>query len=858
MKRPASIAAMAVGSVALFALFAIVGWLAVDSLTSSDEEVGEAPIAMIEYPVSPVKESASAASNEEQTSESSETSEEVVVEIPPIEGPEGTTLPGDLVPMGNSVRVVSSEMLEPGLSLDAEGSDAGGAEAASTADAARDDGDVDADTEDSGAAVDEADDPIPAVVLTDAPFLFGHLDLDDVVVADPVGPLQFDVCAGSDFLPPTETFCPPGFGGTIVPFDGDPPESTDVADTGRPPTGLTAFGSDTLYVRVFARADEFARVEFAKLEDDSVSHVDECDPDRDVTSRTSVRQHSVIPIDTSGASGDWPYDPSIDTLGLFKIALEEGSEYAICVYWDDSTGVETVTSYWEAFDVQTPSVRSFSVLLFTRERPLIAPIREIREAAVSVRAAGCTVEYIPHGPLPESTDTPVWGEQWGLNYEPPKELCRATHVSDVLQNGGFPVEFALIPALDGSVVRGSSWVSIDRSDIMCRTSCTDGFAVRVPMPSVAFEPVDLGGPFATGSQVASAGSILLSVFFEDEESDARTDWVLGDAVEFDTSDRVVAPPPLLTSIGEATPTDLEMARLAPSDASASGEAYATTRWVRITNDEPVRFELELVGGPSDAGVEPCVPSGDAPQSYRSDDYETSVVVHLDDLCLGEKYHLQVLATDVDGMQYDVRRVSGRPDLANLYSFSTGSSFIGLDQAYTVDIDATLELESPPVSESPFGWVYRIGDFRVGQDSSVATGPILTDIDESSGGWDDSGWWQLESEPSALCRQPRTSDLPPPDLMFSLEAVAVSESSNSVVQQVDLRLQDFTIPGGSLNCHTRLILSGGGSTESTRLVTSVTLTELKDGVTITYGEDEFPRITLRLAGVISFDGRPGAE
>lgn len=370
MKRPASIAAMAVGSVALFVLFAIVGWLAVDSLTSSDEEAGEAPIAMIEYPVSPVNDIVTATSNGDDTSGTSELSGEVLVETPTVEGPNGTTLPGDPVPLGNSVRVVPSEMLEPGPALDAEGSDDGGTEAASTTDAAPDDGEVDADTEDSGAEVDEADDPVPAVVLTDAPFLFGHLDLDDVVVADPVGPLQFDVCAGSDFLPPTETFCPPGFGGTIVPFDGDPPEPTDAADTGRPPTGLTAFGSDTLYVRVFARADEFARVEFAKLEDESDSPVDACDPDRDRSSRSFVRRHSVIPIDTSGASGDWPYDPSIDTLNLFAVGLEEGSAYAICVYWEDSTGVETVTSYWEAFGVQTPSVRSFSVSLSESQRPL--------------------------------------------------------------------------------------------------------------------------------------------------------------------------------------------------------------------------------------------------------------------------------------------------------------------------------------------------------------------------------------------------------------------------------------------------------------------------------------------------------
>jgi hypothetical protein len=96
----------------------------------------------------------------------------------------------------------------------------------------------------------------------------------------------------------------------------------------------------------------------------------------------------------------------------------------------------------------------------------------------------------------------------------------------------------------------------------------------------------------------------------------------------------------------------------------------------------------------------------------------------------------------------------------------------------------------------------------------------------------------------------------------LESVTISESHIAIMHQVDLRLQEFTRTWRDRTtvCFPEFLLSGSGtvSTESTRLVTSATLTELKDGVTITYGEDEFPRITLRLASVISYNGRPGAE
>ena len=292
MKHTARVVAMLLGSTALFALFAFVGWLAVDSLTSSDEDVGEAPIAMIEYPVNPVDDIVTATSNGENTSGASELSGEVLVETPTIEGPDGTTLPGDPFVRGETVRVVPAAWLEPGPPIDGVDIGDGSTETDSTTEA--DSGEA----EDPGEAGDGSeggrpDDPIPAVVLTDAPFLFGHLDLDDVIVADPIGPIQIDACAGSEVLPPTDTFCPPGFGGTIVPFDGDPPEPIEVADSGRPPTGMTAFGSDTLWVRTFARSDEFVQVEFAKL-DEPGSGIDECDPDRDVSARSGVRRPSGI------------------------------------------------------------------------------------------------------------------------------------------------------------------------------------------------------------------------------------------------------------------------------------------------------------------------------------------------------------------------------------------------------------------------------------------------------------------------------------------------------------------------------------------------------------------------------------
>jgi hypothetical protein len=280
----------------------------------------------------------------------------------------------------------------------------------------------------------------------------------------------------------------------------------------------------------------------------------------------------------------------------------------------------------------------------------------------------------------------------------------------------------------------------------------------------------------------------------------------------------------------------------------------------------VLLEVDLVADPSAAaaGVEPCIPSGNSPQSYRSDDFETSAVIQLDDLCLGEKYALRILATDADGVEYDVRR--DRSELAHLYTFWAGSLGAGWGPFYTADIEVTLELDSPPLVERPFGWVYRIGDIRAGRDSSVAGGGSYAEqnpfLIRSVRPWSGTGWRPSLSDPSLLCQSAYLEARPPPRLGFVLESVTISESHIAIMHQVDLRLQEFTRTWRDRTtvCFPELLLSGSGtvSTESTRLVTSVTLTELKDGVTIRYGEDEFARITLRLGSVISFDGRPGAE
>ena len=528
------------------------------------------------------------------------------------------------------------------------------------------------------------------------------------------------------------------------------------------------------------------------------------------------------------------------------------------MYWEDSTGIETVTSYWEALAVQTPSVRSFTVSLPESMRPLSTAVHETKHVAVSPRLDGCEVEYLPWGPVPERRDER--STHWRYVYDPAPLICSTTHLSSVLQNGGFPLDLVLQPESDGGVGRGRSWVAVGRSEIMCRTSCMDNKVIVVPLPNTAFEPADLGGPFAAGNQVMSAGSVRLNIEFENDEAGDRTDWFLGGAVAFDTSDRVVAPPPLLTSIRDVTPPVLEMARLVLSS-STSGKAYATTRRFEITNDEPVVFEVDLVADPSAAaaGIEPCVPSGNSPQSYQSDDFETSAFVEFDDLCLGEKYALQILATDADGVEYDVQRY--RPELAHLYTFWAGSPGAGWGPIYTADIEVSLELAAPPYVERPFSWVYRIGDFRAGRDSSVAGGGSYFEPRPRWFGWAE-GWITAEGDPSLLCRSAPEVGLPPPRLMYSLESVTISESHIAIMHQVDLRLQEFTRAwrDRTTRCFPEFLSSGRGtvSRESTRLVSSVTLTELRDGVTISYGDDEVHRITLRLGSVISYDGIPGDD
>jgi len=235
MSRTVRILTMTAGSALLFTLFAIAGWAITDQL-ASDDQAGEDTVAMFSYPLVPVQ------GDEESTLEWIEEQQAFTAEA--MAGPnDPDAFLGDAIAGGQTIRVIPEISLPdtdvaetPPTTIN----DGGAAEPGSVS------------PEPGGGEV--ADGAIPGDLFADAPWLIDRIDLSDIVIFDGfLEPLDIDLCAGSDAVPSIPAGCPTGFGGTIVPLSGDLPASDDEVG-GRPPTGLTAFGPDTLYVRTFRRS----------------------------------------------------------------------------------------------------------------------------------------------------------------------------------------------------------------------------------------------------------------------------------------------------------------------------------------------------------------------------------------------------------------------------------------------------------------------------------------------------------------------------------------------------------------------------------------------------------------------------
>lgn len=316
--------------------------------------------------------------------------------------------------------------------------------------------------------------PLPSEVFYDIPELIGLVDLSDVEIADPVGSVDVDLCAGPERLPETPAGCPAGFGGTIVPFDGGIGGGADTGDqSGRPPTGLTGSGTDVLSVRTFRRSAQPEEVGVSVVEWDGswAGPENGCDPAAVTAEGRALPEMqrfavTTIPIEGTSDPELWPWDPAYDTLEVFRFGLEPGTAYAVCVYWLDISGTDPRVASWEATQVVTASGRRFTLELISWDTYSLDNAHPITEEVEEFAVRGdCT------GGTRARFNWPGEGTRSVL--EPPWRLCDVSHLSGVLQQGGLQVDVELTLTIRGTLVTRifNGWLPISRSDIFCRVDC---------------------------------------------------------------------------------------------------------------------------------------------------------------------------------------------------------------------------------------------------------------------------------------------------------------------------------------------------------------------------------------------------
>ncbi len=648
---------------------------------------------------------------------------------------------------------------------------------------------------------DAAEPEIPSeAVFEDAPYLRGIVDLSDVVIADPIGTLDIDICAGPARLPETPLGCPIGFGGTIVPFDGSLPGDSSPAG-GRPPTGFTAFGTDTLYVRMFRRSSlaEHTAVKAVPWSADWTRPEQGCEPGEDPRGPEGILTvpRPTIPIDTASDPTGWPWDPEFDTIDLYALDLTSGTEYAICTYWLDTSAPGTVVTFWESTRVATASARHMKVSVIGYDTVNLSidqdPIGPFDVLTVNSSCDGYTSFQ---------TDWPGVGRFERLS--PSWTLCDVGSMSGILQNGGIPI-VSVIHYEDLTPPTASrAWLDIDRDDVLCERDCSYGFVTGVALPDVDHA--------ATGSGRTTrwrAGRLNLAVEFDDP-IETRTGWVLGEPESFDTSDRL-DPPPVLRLVN-AVPGTNDYTLMRVGDGS-----FGTYRSFVIGNDVPVTVSAELLdwsGGP------PCVPGGGTPPAYDSDGASTSHFFSFEGLCLGTSYALRVTAVDDAGVAYDVsnRRYTG--DSANLYSFRTR------DVSEHPQMYATLILPDQP----GLGACFQVGEFRLSPASAGVHDNMRETLDVERA-WITARWYQSQVQPQ-LVENKFDATLPSPPITFRLADVEPHEMDNWISISTQM------IPDSP--CWPRTV----GFPPPVWLSANPTLTELFAGVTITNGTDTYPQLQVR--------------
>jgi len=500
-------------------------------------------------------------------------------------------------------------------------------------------------------------------------------------------------------------------------------------------------------------------------------------------------------------------------------------------------------SYWQAMQVSTASANRMSVSVlhydtFSLEVNSDGEPRIPAEPQASIAvSSGC---YGDGRSL--QFDWPGPGRT--TRVDPPRGLCSFTSMTGLLQNGGFPILLS-VTAEDGSVASQSEWVSVDRSDILCRRDCTQQFLAAFGLPDINWEPDDSGGgPLSVERSaippvVYRAGRLSLLVEFDIGESGVGQDWFFGEPMSFDTSDRIVDPLPTLTLVAETTPaTEMDPYRV--------GEySYATARSFRVESAEPVSLEVEVLGFGHRSGKAPCTLPGQPTPSYENAALASVHTFQLSGLCLGDNYHLRIGAVDTAGFPHFVRvprSLSDRLDAA-LFYLSTGKGTL----AYSYDVVAELQLGTQPVIP-PLGalagpfltWVYLIGDLEVpnGIWRDTAAPPDQASVPFANG-------WRYSNLPgkTIFCNEQPYNRRQPSPLGFRLRDVEARENDNPILQTLRLKLHDYpdSFCGGPAplvrSFDTDLSLSGNPS-----------LTQLVEGVAITDGVANYPRLVVRAENI----------
>lgn len=750
MSRLLRILTMTVGGLAIFAVFALAGWAITDLLASQDEVDGLETVALTEYPLQPaeddIEEQLARSGDEQELTDQglSNTSDVEVSDTVERQGSLGSAAAG-----GQTVRLVERSTIEFG------GSSPDGSSTTTT---------------DTGVEPGPgSDEPIPGDLFEDLPRLLGGLDLTDIQVADPVGPILIDLCAGPERLPESPEGCSFGFGGTIlaVELDDDPTygvavflasedrcETTDdtimslvvgtavpgtvsltlwqgapdsdpppgaffaqyespaelsetltaaldageattgffcievpnmtgelVAEhflvssypphggalgpvfrdpltsrSGRPPSAMTAFGSDALYVRIHRAVNEEVWVKAVEIDLTTPASA-VCDTGGREVGARGPTPNGMLEADVVGGlvyttsieiDETWPYGEAFTTVDVHLLNFEAGRNYAICSYVVSTNPFGEVT-HSEAAVVGTPTSRGLDVKM--------------------VGAGGTgesSVELVGFELATPCGTFPIEYPGQGVHVQYNQNICRSDFlVSNVIRDRGFGVTIYTRTTEDRDDVVTREWIPVDRNDILCGTAC-DGdreFVVRLPVHGF-----DLTESRRTR---ISVGYLDLVVTLTAADPGGSTSWDLGTPDPYDNADPVLPEYPRVNARLVSTPVDLD----------ANGTPSAGMR-IEVYADRPVDYTAE---------IDPSFPTCEGTRAPITEGMGTASpggsgsIFQPVGLCIGVRYPITIEVTDAEG------------------NLTTETFEFFTDTSQTFTMRAELQLESLPGLRTGTDW-----------------------------------------------------------------------------------------------------------------------------------------------------------